>query len=109
MQGEPGSLAASGFHHLSAADDIGFPWQKNAVTHGTETGAQGGDTLGHMGHRQTLFAPHLVRELLSESYARGNSTFSLISPCDPHQGHQAAAGRHGGDTLGAVLGLISGL
>ena len=41
--------------------------------------------LGQAGHRQTLFAPHMVRELLSEPCVCGNSEFPLISPYYPHQ------------------------
>jgi len=53
--------------------------------HGSEAAAKGGDKPGHMGHCQTFFALHLVREFPPESCACGNSKFSLISPYYPHQ------------------------
>ena len=53
---------------------------------GAKTARKGGGTPGHPGHRQVLFTPTTVEDVLPASCACGSGAFARVRPYSTHQG-----------------------
>jgi transposase len=61
------------------------PYKKPRRRTGSKGSRKGGGKPGHRGHRQVLFAPTSVEDLLPESCACGSGEFDLLRPYYTHQ------------------------
>jgi transposase len=61
------------------------PYQKPRRRTPSTRSRKGGGTPGHPGHRQVLFAPTTVEDVLPQSCTCGSGEFSLIQPYYTHQ------------------------